>query len=556
MQKIEQSSNSPNSKNLEKAEIKGLSGDAVIDIALDTIEKNKQALVFVSTKRSAEKQAEEIGKKTKLKSEKLNILSEKILHALPRPTKQCERIANCVKNGAAFHHAGLTQKQKELIEDAFREGIIKIICCTPTLAAGMDLPAFRAVIRDLRRYSGKFGMNYIPVLEYLQMAGRAGRPKFDKYGESIIIAKTESEKKELYNRYVMGEAEDILSKLAVEPVLRSSLLSLISTGFVSHRKEIMDFFSKTFWAYQFKDMDELEFKIEKMLKLLEDWEFIKSSSGKKEKSDFVPASDISEEKDESYKPTILGKRVSELYIDPLTAYNFVEALKRASSKKVLKAFSFLQLISSTLEMRPLLSVRVKEFDLIQQKVAEHDSYFIQNEPSVYDPEHEEFLESVKTASMFQDWIDEKTEEYLLETYNIRPGESRVKLSIADWLLYCSIEISRILNLKEIIKEIKKTRFRLKYGVKEELLTLLKLAGIGRVRARAMFRNKIKDIGDIRKAEFQTLSKILGPKMAISVKEQIGEKVKKEDIIIPKGTRKGQLSLEKFNKKENKTKKAN
>ena len=529
---------------MQKAEIKEISGDSVIDIALDTIQKKKQALVFVSTKRSAEKQAEEIARKAKLKSEELDKLSEKMLHALPRPTKQCEREAGCVKHGVAFHHAGLAQKQKELIEDSFREGLIRIICCTPTLAAGVDLPAFRAVIRDLKRYGGKFGMNYIPVLEFLQMAGRAGRPKFDKYGEAIVIAKTESEKNEIHNRYILGKPEDILSKLAVEPVLRSSLLSLIATGFVSTSKEIMDFFSRTFWAYQFKDMEELEFKIEKMLRLLEEWEFIKSSSGK-EKSDFVSAANLTEEKSESYKATILGKRVSELYIDPLTAHNIVGAMQKAASMKVLKAFSFLQLVSSTLEMRPLLSVRVKEFDMVQQKIAEYDAYFIQNEPSVYEPEHEDFLESVKTALMFQDWIDEKTEEYLLETYNIRPGETRVKLNIANWLLYCSVEVARILNFKDLIKEIKKAVFRLKYGVKEELLPLLKLEGIGRVRARAMFRNKIKDIGDVRKAEFQKLAKILGPKIAVKVKEQLGEKVRKEDLQIPKGKRKGQLSLKKF-----------
>ena len=65
-------------------------------------------------------------------------------------------------------------KQRELIEDNFREGVIKIICATPTLAYGLSLPAFRSILKDLRRY-GPRGMAYIPVLEYLQMSGRAGR---------------------------------------------------------------------------------------------------------------------------------------------------------------------------------------------------------------------------------------------------------------------------------------------------------------------------------------------------------------------------------------------
>src|SRR3989344_5548574 len=85
---------------------------AVLNIALDTLKIGKQALIFANTKKSAEKTAEEISKKLKTESEILKELSEKALNVLPRPTKQCERLALCMKKGIAFHHAGLTQKQK------------------------------------------------------------------------------------------------------------------------------------------------------------------------------------------------------------------------------------------------------------------------------------------------------------------------------------------------------------------------------------------------------------------------------------------------------------
>src|SRR3989344_7578320 len=162
------------------------SSDQVVNVSIDTIELKKQALVFVNAKRSAEKVAEDISKKSGLKSEALSKLSEDLKGVLSRPTKQCERLALCVKSGIAFHHSGLHSKQKELVEDAFREGVIKIICCTPTLAAGLDLPAYRAIIRDLKRF-GPHGMAPIPVLECLQMAGRAGRPKYDTVGDAIVI---------------------------------------------------------------------------------------------------------------------------------------------------------------------------------------------------------------------------------------------------------------------------------------------------------------------------------------------------------------------------------
>src|SRR3989338_8590682 len=199
-------------------------GNGTLDLALDTIELGKQALVFVNTKRSAEKTADDISNKIKTNDEKLKELSEKALKALSRPTKQCERLGRCIKKGIAFHHAGLVAKQRQLIEDSFRNGTIKIICATPSLAMGVDLPAFRAIIKDLKRY-GSNGLNYIPVLEYLQMSGRAGRPKFDKFGESICVATSDNDKKKIYERYILGEPEEIYSKLAVEPEIDSPNLS-------------------------------------------------------------------------------------------------------------------------------------------------------------------------------------------------------------------------------------------------------------------------------------------------------------------------------------------
>ena len=85
------------------------------------------------------------------------------------------------------------------------------------------------------------------------------------------------------------------------------------------------------------------------------------------------------------------------------------------------------------------------------------------------------------------------------------------------------------------------RFRLRYGAKEELLALLRLEGIGRVRARILFNNRIRDLADIKSAPLQTLKQLLGEKVALSLKKQVGEDVEK----VPDSKRKGQVSLRKF-----------
>ena len=173
--------------------------DYAINLALDTLKLKKQAIVFANTKRSAEKAAEDIAKHVKISTNELAKLAIEVKKALANPTKQCERLSRCIEKGIAFHHAGLTHKQKELIENKFKEGVIKIICSTPTLAMGLDLPAFRALMKDLRRY-GHRGLNWIPTLEYLKMAGRAGRPNFATYGEAIAVATTNEAKKEITER--------------------------------------------------------------------------------------------------------------------------------------------------------------------------------------------------------------------------------------------------------------------------------------------------------------------------------------------------------------------
>jgi len=512
--------------------------NSVLNICLDTFRLKKQALVFVNSKSSAEAEADRIAAKIKPESfsreeaEALEALSQKILDTLEKSTKQCQRLALCVRKGVAFHHAGLHSQQRELVEDNFRSGAIKIICCTSSLAYGLNLPAFRVIVRDLKRFSAPRGMSWIPVLEFLQFCGRAGRPDFnEEYGEAICLAETDSEKDNVFENYIRGEPEEILSKLAVEPILRAYVLSLIAIEYANTRKALMDFFSKTFYAHQYEDMEKLEEIIDKILGYLEGWEFIMIDKAK--------------DKDR-IEATLLGRRVSELYLDPYTADYLITCMKCAGSK-LLKDFSFLQMISYTLELRPLLNVRVSEYEKIESKIAELSSSLLSIEPSMFEPEYEDYLKSIKTALFFYDWINEKDDEELLEAYNIRPGEVRAKLSLADWLLFSAEELAKLTKMHGLIKELEKVRIRLHHGAKEELLPLLRLTGIGRIRARKLYNNKLRTLEELKKADLTMLSQLIGKQISLSVKKQLGEDLREEVVQVNKGKRRGQLSLEKYEK---------
>ncbi|KAF3916839.1 hypothetical protein ABW20_dc0109455 [Dactylellina cionopaga] len=105
------------------------------------------------------------------------------------------------KAGVAFHHAGLDASDRVLIEKLFLEGHISVICCTSTLAVGVNLPAHLVVIKNTVSWQGCQMREYLD-LEVMQMVGRAGRPQFDTTGVAVIM--TRKEKKERYERMISG----------------------------------------------------------------------------------------------------------------------------------------------------------------------------------------------------------------------------------------------------------------------------------------------------------------------------------------------------------------
>ncbi|MEM4637961.1 MAG: hypothetical protein QXK76_02990, partial [Candidatus Woesearchaeota archaeon] len=341
-------------------------------------------------------------------------------------------------------------------------------------------------------------------------------------------------------------------KLASEPILRTYILSLIASEFVSNKKSLREFFNKTFYAKQYGDSKKLNAIIEKIIQQLTKWNFLENETKEKNKEKnisentyFTSAHKIGNNSDENIKATPIGKRVSELYLDPYTANHLIESMKIINETKN-SDITILHMLCSCLELRPLLRVKTSEYDEIESFLINNEEYII-NKINQYEDEYDEFLNILKTSKFFIDWLEEKDEEYMLEKYDIRPGEIYSKIEIMDWLIYSSIELSRMLKLNSINKELMKLRIRIKYGVKEELLPLLQLKNIGRVRARILFRNNIKNIADVKKIDITNLSRILGKNIAVDIKRQVGQEFSEEKIRVKENKRKGQINLNDFNK---------
>ncbi len=494
--------------------------DGLAELVIDSVKKGKQSLVFVSTRRNAESVAENMGKLiySRLTAEergRLMELSKGILSAVGHPTAQCRRLSGMVKDGVAFHHAGLAPKQRSLIEGAYRDGLVKMIGATPTLAWGVNLPAWRVIIRDTKRFSSGFGMDWLPTLDVKQMAGRAGRPKYDNDGQAIIMAKSKRDAEYAWENYVKGESERISSKLGVEPVLRMHALSLISSGVTPDMSSLRSFFGRTFYAHQYGDLESLNAMLLKVVAILDEFGFVESD--KPSEGPFQTGADMM--KDLKLRATRIGKRVSELYIDPITANHFIRNLEIAEEGRG-GDLGYLHLMSNTMEMFPPLGIRKGDEERINEILVKDEKEMIERPPNPWDIEYEDYMRSVKTAMMFRGWMEEKGEDEMLEGFGVTPGELHTRLNNADWLLYSMQELALLMGCRSILKDIRKVRLRVKHGVKEELLPLIKLKGIGRVRARRLFSSNLKSLDSLRKVPEESLSRILGPKTAREVKDQL------------------------------------
>lgn len=475
--------------------------DSAISLAADTIREGGQCIVFESSRKNSEGMAGRmstaisrlIDRETK---DKLKLLSLDISETSEVETTR--KLALCIEGGSAFHHAGLISEQRKLIEDAFRSGLIKVISSTPTLAAGLNLPARRVIIKGYRRYDINMGQVPIPVLEYKQMAGRAGRPRLDPYGESVLIAKTWDEALELDREYVHALPEKIYSKLGSENALRTHILSIIVTGFAKNMDELLEFMRATFYSTQ-QEPWRLKVVIEKIIHFLIEKKMIIQNEG--------------------LFATALGAMISRLYIDPLSASLMIEGMDRIEKKDIpFSELTLLHLAAMTPDMRKLY-LRTSDYKWVSDLIVEHHTEFIQIPPESK-VDYEWFLSEVKTASVMLDWINEIKEEDIVKKHGIGEGDIRALSETALWLVHSMSELGAFLKCSSSGKA-RELEKRIEYGASPELLDLIQIRGIGRVRARKLYVAGIRNMASLQTADPSKVAKIVGTKVAIKILKQVG-----------------------------------
>ncbi|MDR0778842.1 MAG: DEAD/DEAH box helicase [Methanomassiliicoccaceae archaeon] len=472
--------------------------DEIWSLIRGTVDEGGQCLVFVNARRSTESLAVKYSKDmSKITSPGLSDEEMMILEGESESTSLGKKLASCAKCGMAFHNAGLTYQQRRFVEDGFKSGRIKCIVATPTLAAGINLPARRVIVRDTKRFESNAGYTPISVMEVKQMCGRAGRPRYDPHGEAIIIAKTEYDKRHIIKDYLSGDPEPILSKLNNEAVLRSHILGLIATEDASSEEDVIDFLRKTFFGHQ-SELFGVENVVERAVGHLISEGMISNDGG--------------------LRATPFGKRVSDLYIDPESAVILRDSLLKMNDDT--PDLAILHAVASTPDVLGLYPKKA-DGDVLKKLIAEYDGYFLVEEPDDHEG-YEFFLSDLKVAYLMLNWITEVDEETITEVLGIGPGDIRARVDTVEWILHSMNELSAIFR-PECARRLRPLLTRVKYGIKSELIELAAFRGIGRSRARTLHNAGIKGRKDIADADVNSIASLprIGMVLAKSLKEQVG-----------------------------------
>tara|TARA_B100000941_G_C28497784_1_gene552064 strand:- start:1327 stop:2385 length:1059 start_codon:yes stop_codon:yes gene_type:complete len=329
------------------------------------------------------------------------------------------------------------------------------------------------------------------------MLGRAGRPGFDVDGEGILIAKNREQIDFFKENYFEGETEPVISRLGSEPALRTHLLSLIASGTINTKESLHNFLEKTLFGSQ-GELWRTQHRLNKVLDFLDKEGLIEIKGGNN--GDFVAANETLQEK---LEPTSFGKKVSQLYIDPLSGVLIKNALE---SDVEANPLGLLHTIARTPDIYSLY-VRKNEMETYLTHLMQMEGDLMLP-PPVEHMELEFYLWDLKTALLLTDWIEETPEEHLLKRYSTTPGDIRAKVETAEWILYAMCELSELIAPKHT-KLITELQIRVKNGVRKELLPLLELDSVGRVRARSLFNAGFTTQSSVKKASNSDLSNIPG-----------------------------------------------
>ncbi|NKE36891.1 DEAD/DEAH box helicase [Natronococcus sp. JC468] len=429
-----------------------------LDLAEPHLREDGQSLVFVSSRqdtvRAAEKARDEIAER----DIPMGARGDYDFHTDAQELEN-DTLRNSVLDGVAFHHAGLSKNDRDLVEAWFKEGLVELLFSTSTLAWGVNLPARCVVIRDTKLHDPLEGEIDMSPLDVLQMLGRAGRPGYDDVGYGWVVCDTAEADK--YRR-LLEDGKEIESRLA--ETLGTHLNAEIAMGTITDLEDVMDWLETTFYyvrgqskpeAYDFPN---LRGRVRDCLENLVDRGFV-----------------AMDETDLSIEATPRGVLASKYYLRLETAARFAALCDRIEGGASAETDDLLEVVATA-----------AEFDSVSARQAERDAIdavLVGQETGDLEPGQRKVLAILRGAAS-----GSVPPELRSDAWVIRRNATRLLSALGAFL-------DRLVG-PHAANLARRVEARIENGVAEDAVGLTAVDGIGPGRASKLSTEGLSTPGDV------------------------------------------------------------
>lgn len=475
--------------------------DQLLELVLEVIPKHS-CLIFCPTKKTCQNLALLLVKfmPRELSQVKATERQELMKALYNEANALCPVLRKTIPFGLAYHHSGLTMDERKLIEDGYSQGVLCLLTCTSTLAAGVNLPAKRVIVR-----APYVGSMLLSQSQYKQMIGRAGRAGIDTSGESILILRDADKPK--VGHLFSGPIESCHSRLLVEngKGLRALLLTLVGLKICTTVENLKQFMQNTLLFVQ-SDSQSVDI-----------YEQLETSLQSLQQLEHVTVSNTTQ--DRTIEVTPLGQATFKGCIDVESSPMIYRELTRAHENLVLDNELHLLYLVTPLDLRgsvepewmtyfkQVLSLSESE-EKVAHLVGASESTLTRRASghrSKKSETEEMSLRRFYLTLILYKLMKEHTVWDTAGLFNVTRGFVQNLLMSASSFASCMVHFTRELiefwGLNLLLEAMVK---KLSYTASLELVPLMEVPGVKRARARQLFKAGYKSLGDLAWADVNSL----------------------------------------------------
>ncbi|KAM7368580.1 hypothetical protein PAMP_012906 [Pampus punctatissimus] len=415
----------------------------------------------------------------------------------------CPVLRRTVPFGLAYHHSGLTSEERKLVEEAYSNGVLCLLTCTSTLAAGINLPARRVILR-----SPYVATDFLKRSQYKQMVGRAGRAGIDTEGESILVLQDKD--RTMAKSLVCAPMENCYSNLMHDEGkgILSLVLSLIGLNITHSMDQVRDFLSWTLLYVQQKQLC-----VEKSL-----WKVVQQCVDLLKQKDLITV----DAHGESLQVTKLGKATYKGSVDLTHSDELYTDLAKGLEGLLLNSYLHLLYLVTPYDMisqcKPDWMIFFRQFTQLsatEQKMSGAvgvPESFVARKAAGQTVKKNVNMMAVRRmylAMVLFSLLKETNLWSVADKFQMSRGFIQTLLSSSSAFCSCVLhfteELEEFWPFKALLTEL--TR-RLSYCVKAELIPLMEVAGVMESRAKQLYKAGYKTLTHLANADPTVLSKTI------------------------------------------------